>query len=185
LPGKGLRDSPNLPKTARSRREQAFNLFDAIGVLRSVTSTGNGASYSLHREMGMSWIRLAVAGIALCAGASVASAQGAPPQGGPQGGGPGMRGGRGMAMLFEGITLTDAQQKSVQDIGAKYREQMMALMPNGMGGGPPDDATRAKMTDLRTKQQAEIRALLTSEQQTVFDKNVAEAKKRRETQTKQ
>jgi Spy/CpxP family protein refolding chaperone len=138
----------------------------------------------------MSWIRFAVAGIALCAGASVASAQGAPAgapprQGGPQGGGPGMRGGRGMAMLFEGITLTDAQQKSVQDIGAKYREQMMALMPNGMGGGPPDDATRAKMTDLRTKQQAEIRALLTPEQQTVFDKNIAEAKKRREAQTRQ
>ena len=132
----------------------------------------------------MSWIKLAVAGIALCAGASVASAQGAPPQGGPQGG-PGMRGGRGTQMLFEGITLTEAQQKSVQDISGKYREQMMALMPNGMGGGPPDDATRAKMNDLRTKQQAEIRALLTPEQQTVFDKNVVEAKKRREAQTRQ
>jgi Spy/CpxP family protein refolding chaperone len=131
----------------------------------------------------MSWIRFAVAGLALCAGASVGSAQGAPsagapPQGGPQGG-PGARG-RGMQMLFEGITLTDAQQKQVQDIGAKYREEMTALMPNGMGGGPPDDATRAKMNDLRAKQQAEIRALLTAEQQTVFDKNAAEAKKRRE-----
>jgi Spy/CpxP family protein refolding chaperone len=133
----------------------------------------------------MSFIRLAVAGIALCASASVASAQGAPPAGAPQGGeqggqGRGMRGGRGMQMLFEGITLTEAQQKQTQDISAKYREQMQALMPNGMGGGPPDAGMRAKMDDIRTKQQAEIRAVLTAEQQVVFDKNAAEAKKRRE-----
>jgi Spy/CpxP family protein refolding chaperone len=136
----------------------------------------------------MSWIKLAVAGIALCAGASVASAQGAPPaaapQGAPQGpqGGPPPGGarGRGMQMLFEGITLTEAQQKQVQDISEKYRAQMRELMPNGMQGGPPDDATRAKMDDIRGKQNAEIRALLTADQQTIFDKNVVEAKKRRE-----
>jgi Spy/CpxP family protein refolding chaperone len=133
----------------------------------------------------MSWIRLAVAGLALCAGASVASGQaappaGAPPEGGQQRGPGGMRGGRGLQMLFEGITLTDAQQKQVQEIGAKYRAQMQEMMPNGMGGGPPDPSMRAKMDEFRTKQQAEIRAILTAEQQTVFDKNVAEAKKRRE-----
>ena len=127
----------------------------------------------------MSWIRMAVAGLALCAGASVASAQGAPPSGAPQGQQGGMRG-RGTQMLFEGITLTDAQQKQVQDISAKYREQMRALRPDGQQGGPPDDATRAKMNDLRTKQNAELRAILTADQQTIFDKNVAEAKKRRE-----
>ncbi len=131
----------------------------------------------------MSWIKLAVAGIALCAGASVASAQGTPPAGAPQGpqGGPREGGrGRGMQMLFEGITLTDAQQKQVTDISEKYRGEMRALMPNGFQGGPPDDATRAKMDALRTKQNAEIRALLSADQQTIFDKNVAEAKKRRE-----
>ena len=129
----------------------------------------------------MSWMKLAVAGIALCAGASIASAQGAPaqaPQGGPPQGG--MRGGRGMAMLFEGITLTDAQQKQVQDINEKYTAQMRALFPNGRGGGPPDDATRAKIDDIRSKQNAEVRALLTTEQQTIYDKNLAEARKRRE-----
>src|SRR4029079_14995792 len=130
----------------------------------------------------MSWIKLAVAGIALCAGASVAGAQGAPPAGAAQGAAQGPQGGRGrgMQMLFEGITLTEAQQKQVQDISEKYRGEMRALMPNGMQGGPPDDATRAKMDDLRSKQNAEIRALLTADQQTIFDKNVAEAKKRRE-----
>ena len=140
----------------------------------------------------MSWIKLAVAGIALCASASIASAQGAPPAGtptyggqqaGPQGGQG--RSGRGMQALFEGITLTDAQQKQVQDISEKYRGQMRALMPNGMQGGPPDDATRTKMEDLRSKQTAEIRAVLTADQQTIFDKNVVEAKKRREEMMKQ
>ena len=74
----------------------------------------------------MSWIKLAVAGIALCAGASVASAQGTPPanapQGAPQGPQAGPREGgrgRGMQMLFEGITLTEAQQKQLQDINDK------------------------------------------------------------------
>lgn len=135
----------------------------------------------------MSWIKLAVAGIALCAGASVAGAQGTPPANAPQGAPQGPQGGareggrgRGMQMLFEGITLTDAQQKQVQDLSEKFRAEMRALMPNGFQGGPPDDATRAKMDDLRTKQNAEIRALLTADQQTIFDKNVAEAKKRRE-----
>ena len=136
----------------------------------------------------MSWIKLAVAGIALCAGASVAGAQGTPagaPQGAPQGpqAGPpqgGQRGGRGMQMLFEGITLTDAQQTKVQEISEKYSSEMRALFPNGRGGGPPDDATRAKMDGIRTKQNAEIRALLNAEQQAIFDKNLAEAKKRRE-----
>ena len=137
----------------------------------------------------MSWTKLAVAGIALCAVASVAGAQGAPPAGqpqgasqGPQGGPPpdGVRGGRGMQMLIEGITLTEAQQKQLQDITDKYRGKMRELFPNGRQGGPPDDATRGKLDEIRSKQTAEIRTILTAEQQTIFDKNVAEAKKRRE-----
>jgi Spy/CpxP family protein refolding chaperone len=85
-----------------------------------------------------------------------------------------------MQMLFEGITLTDAQQKQVQDISAKYRAEMQQAMPNGMGGGPPDPAARAKMDEIRTKQYAEIRGILTGDQQTAFDKNIADMKKRRE-----
>ena len=126
----------------------------------------------------MSWIRLAVAGIALCAGASVASAQGAPagaPQGAPQGERQG-RGGRGMATLMEGITLTDAQQLKVDSISAKYRAERQKLMPNGMQGGPPDDATRAKIGEMMNKQTAEIRAILTADQQKLFDANVEKRK---------
>ena len=135
----------------------------------------------------MSWIRFAVAGIALCAGASVAGAQGGPPAGAPpqgQQGGQG-RGGRGMQALFEGITLTADQQTKVDEINTKYRAQMQELMPNGMQGGPPDDATRTKMEGIREHQAADIRALLTDDEKKIFDANVATQKKRREEMMKQ
>jgi len=133
----------------------------------------------------MSWIRFAVAGIALCAGATVASAQGGPPPGGPpmgqQGGQGGQgRGGRGMQMLFEGITLTADQQTKVDAITTKYRAQMQELMPNGMQGGPPSDDARHKMEEIREHQTHDIRELLTDDQRKVFDANVATQKKRRE-----
>ena len=128
----------------------------------------------------MSWIKMAVAGLALCASASVASAQGAPagaPQGAPQSG-PQGRGGRGMSMLFEGITLTEAQQSKVDSISAKYRAERQKLMPNGMQGGPPDDAARAKMGEMMEKQAVELRAILTADQQKLFDANVEKRKER-------
>lgn len=124
----------------------------------------------------MSWIRIAVAGLALCASASVASAQGGTPgQGGMRGQGRGMR-----SMLFEGITLTALQQQKVDSIRASYRAEREKMMPGGMGGGPPDDAMRAKMSEMMDKQNAQFRALLNHGQQEVFDKNAAEMKKRRE-----
>lgn len=129
----------------------------------------------------MSWIRMTIVGLAVCAGATVAGAQGQP-SGAPQGGPGEMRGqGRGgmQAMLFEGITLTDAQQKQIDAIRAKYKAQRQQSMPNGMGGGPPDDAMRAKMTEMQQKQNIELRAVLTTEQQVLFDKNAEEMKKRR------
>lgn len=136
----------------------------------------------------MSWIRFAVAGIALCAGASVASAQGGPPpQGGMQGqqGGPGGRGGRGMQALFEGITLNADQQTKVDAIRTKYRAQMQELMPNGMQGGPPDEGARKKMDEIQEHQTHDIRELLNADQRKVFDTNTATAKKRREEMMKQ
>lgn len=129
----------------------------------------------------MSWIRMAVAGLALCASATIASAQGTPPAGPPPGGqggpgGPGARGGRGMAMLMEGITLTDAQQAKLDSITAKYRAERQKMMPNGMQGGPPDDSMRQKMMEMMEKQNAEIRAILTADQQKLFDANVEKRK---------
>ena len=145
----------------------------------------------------MSWIRLALTGAALVSVASVASAQypqGAPPQGAPpQGGQPGQggpQGGRGggmSRMLFNGIDLTDAQKDQVQKVMEKYRAERQALMPAGGAApqGPPDEATRAKMKELSEKSQAEYRAILTADQQKVFDKNVADMKERMEQRQKQ
>jgi len=89
-----------------------------------------------------------------------------------QGGGPpgGQGRGRQMELLMKDITLTDVQKASVDSIVQSYRAQMPAFTP----GQPPDSAARAKRGELMTKQNAAIRAVLTADQQKVFDKNVAE-----------
>ena len=127
----------------------------------------------------MKVIRIATLAFALCAGfTSVAAAQG---QAEPRKDGQGeMRRGGGMGdWLLKDITLTDAQKAQVKTIREKYLPKQMELRKAVQAtGGPPDDATRAQMTDLRNKQSAEIRAILTADQQAIFDKNVAAVKAR-------
>jgi Spy/CpxP family protein refolding chaperone len=126
----------------------------------------------------MKAIRIATLAAALCVGiTSVAAAQGTePPQQG-QGQG-GMRRGGGMGgLLLKDINLTDAQKAQVKTIREKYLPQQVELRKAVQAtGAAPDDATRAKMMDLQTKQAAEIRAILTADQQATFDKNLAEMK---------
>jgi Spy/CpxP family protein refolding chaperone len=124
----------------------------------------------------MKVIRIATLAAALCVGmTTVAAAQGAAPQGQGE-----MRRGGGMGgMLLKDINLTDAQKAQIKTIREKYLPQQMELRKSAQAvGGPPDEATRAKMTDLTNKQAAEIRAILTADQQPVFDKNLAEMKER-------
>jgi Spy/CpxP family protein refolding chaperone len=127
----------------------------------------------------MKVIRITTLAIALCAGvASIAAAQAQTP---PQGQGQGeMRRGGGMGgMLLKDITLTDAQKAQIKTIRDKYVPQQMELRKSAQAvGGPPDEATRTKMMDLQTKQAAEIRAVLTADQQATFDKNLVELKAR-------
>ena len=87
-----------------------------------------------------------------------------------QSGGPGGQGGRGrqMEMLMQGITLTDAQKTKVDSIVQAYRAQMPAFTP----GQQPDSAARAKRMEIMQQQTTAIRAVLTPEQQTTFDKNL-------------
>ena len=85
-----------------------------------------------------------------------------------QGGGGGQGRGRQMEMLMQGITLTDAQKASVDSIGQAYRAQM----PPMQQGTPPDSATRAKRMEVVQLQFKAVRAVLTPEQQKVFDKNL-------------
>ena len=102
---------------------------------------------------------VALAGMVALAAPVAAFAQGGGGQGGP---------GRGMQMLMQGITLTEKQQASVDSIGKVYRAQM----PPMQQGTPPDSATRAKSMEVRQKQYAAVRSVLTPDQQKVFDKNL-------------
>ena len=92
-----------------------------------------------------------------------------------QGGGGGGSGqpGRGMQALMQGITLTDKQKASVDSITQAYRAQM----PPMQQGTQPDSATRAKGMEIRQKQYAAIRTVLTPDQQKVFDTNLEEMRK--------
>jgi len=122
----------------------------------------------------MKAIRIATLAAALCVGmTSVAAAQGTEPQGQGQG-----RGERMGGMLLKDINLTDAQKAQVKTIRDKYVPQQMELRKAAQATGSMDDATRTKMMDLQTKQAAEIRAVLTADQQAQFDKNLAELKAR-------
>jgi len=129
-----------------------------------------------------------VSAFALILGATtVAAAQDAqPPQGPPPGehgpGGPGReRGGPGRMMerLFEGITLTDAQKDSIKKLNQAHADARKAQWEKNKpdGNQRPDSATMAKFREDMMKQMVqernEIRAVLTADQQAVFDKNVA------------
>jgi len=125
----------------------------------------------------MKAIRIATLAAALCVGiTSIAAAQGTEPQGQGQGD---RRGGGMGGMLLKDINLTDAQKAQVKTIREKYAPQQLELRKAVQStGGPPDEATRTKMMDLQTKQAADIRAILTADQQATFDKNLVEMKAR-------
>jgi Spy/CpxP family protein refolding chaperone len=122
----------------------------------------------------MKAIRIATLAIALCAGiTSVGAAQGQP-EPNKQGQG-GMRRGGGMGgMLLKDITLTDSQKEQFKTIREKYVPRQLQLHKAAHATGtPPDEATLAKLTELRNQQAAEIRAILTADQQVIFDRNLA------------
>lgn len=96
------------------------------------------------------------------------------------GGGRGMGGGgnpemqaRQRAMMFEGITLTEAQTKQVDSIQAATRTKQQEMMQAAMGGGGDRQAMMAQVQEMRASEQKAIRELLTKEQQEQFDKNIA------------
>ena len=128
-----------------------FGRLVLVGLLRRDV-TQNPERYSMK----LTRIAALVGMLALAAPAAYAQGGG---QGGP---------GRGMQRLMEGITLTDAQKASVDSIGQAFRAQM----PPMQQGTPPDSATRAKRMEVMQKQYAEVRKVLTADQQKVFDKNL-------------
>ena len=124
----------------------------------------------------MKAIRIATLVAALCVGmTTVAAAQSTEPQ---QGQGQGRRGGGMGGWLLKDINLTDAQKDQVKTIREKYLPQQLELRKSAQATGSVDEATRAKMADLQQKQAADIRAVLTADQQATFDKNLASMKAR-------
>ncbi len=89
-------------------------------------------------------------------------------------GGPGGFAARRMQMLLNGITLTGTQQAKIDSIQKSYQAKMPAFTPGQM----PDSATRAQRFELMRQQNMDIRAVLTTDQQAVFDKNVADMQAR-------
>ena len=111
------------------------------------------------------------------AAALVLMATTASAQGGQGGMGQGGQGGMGQGgaqrmneMLFKDITLTDAQKAQIDTIQTKGREEGRAMM---QGGSMQDPSMREKMMEMRKKQNDAIRAILTADQQAIFDKNLA------------
>jgi Spy/CpxP family protein refolding chaperone len=105
------------------------------------------------------------------------AASGLSAQNPPSGNGPGGQGfaERRMEALLKGITLTKDQQVKIDSIRTRYQAQMPAFTP----GTPPDSARRAQMRDLFRRHNDEIRAVLTADQQKVWDQNIAEMRARR------
>jgi Spy/CpxP family protein refolding chaperone len=126
----------------------------------------------------MKAIRIATLAVALCAGmTSVAAAQGHQEHD-KQGQGEKRRGGGMGGMLLKDINLTDAQKAQIKTIREKYAPAQLELRKSIQATGVADAATRAKMADLQNQQAAEIRVILTADQQVTFDKNLAEMKAR-------
>lgn len=110
----------------------------------------------------MKKVRLAMLSAAMFLGmATVAHAQD------PQQAGRGNRPNMG-AILFQGITLSPAQEAKRDSIEAKFRDQMMALR----NAGGDQQEMRQKRGEMMQKQRDELKAILTDDQKKVFDKNV-------------
>jgi hypothetical protein len=84
--------------------------------------------------------------------------------------------------LTKGIKLTSAEKKQLKAIEKKYDAQFRSLRKSELAadkaakknGTPDNDAAfLAQLSQLESQERAEMRAVLTSQQQSIFDSNVA------------
>ena len=127
------------------------------------------ASYQINGAR-MRVLRVVMLAFAFSAAAtSVAAAQQQPDQT--------AQAGRGMGgLVLQGITLTDAQKVQQKAIREKYAPQMAKVRKDAETSGTPMD--QAKLDAIRAAQADDLRAILTAEQQLVFDRNVIEMRSR-------
>ena len=114
----------------------------------------------------MKRVHFALVALMLAGTASAAVAQDAQPQGGARPGG-----GRMMAALMQGITLSAEQQAKVDSVAKRYADARQSMMQDQ---SLDQDARRAKMREAMGKQAEEIKVLLTDDQKKVFEKNQAD-----------
>lgn len=132
----------------------------------------------------MKAVRIAALGVALVVvSAAVASAQaaGAPPA--PQQQGGGMGPGRRNALPPD-IALTDEQKVQLDEIQKKYQPELAKLREEMQAGGDRAELMK-KSAPIREKMSTEIRAILTTDQQAIYDKFQADMKARMEARAKQ
>jgi len=125
----------------------------------------------------MLWVAGAVLIAAPMTRAQDSTGAGNPPQGGGHwrgGMGGGRMGDRQDDMLFRGITLTSTQRDSIAKLNAAQHSAMGQMLNSHPDGSPPDSATRAQFQALRTQHHSDLRAVLTPDQQKIFDQNLAD-----------
>jgi Spy/CpxP family protein refolding chaperone len=136
-----------------------------------------------------SFVSVALIGLALAGASTVAAAQSnAQPEAGRAGvgrarfdstrsdsaRGRGRRGAMGARGALEGINLTEAQKASLKDIHKKYGEQLKTLRQQNQGKAAGQNAdARAQFQTVMERERTDIRAVLTPDQRTQFDANVA------------
>jgi hypothetical protein len=85
-------------------------------------------------------------------------------------------------LLTKGIKLTSSEKKQLKAIEKKYDAQFRSLRKSELAadkaakknGTADDDASfSAQLSQLKTQEQADMRAVLSSQQQSIFDSNVA------------
>jgi len=137
----------------------------------------------MRRFMSLALIGLAVAGTT-----TVAAAQGVGQA--PQAGRAGVRGGvgsdsvrghrggpRGARAALAGLNLSQQQKTQIQAINKKYADQFKQLrQANGANGAAQNANDRVQIQAIAERERAEIRGVLTPEQRTQFDANVAKMK---------
>ncbi len=119
-------------------------------------------------------VRMAFLVAALAAATAGSAVAQNPPAGNPPAGpgGPGGMAQQRMQRLLQGITLTAAQQTQFDSIQAAFRAKMPAFTP----GQAPDPAQMQQRRAVMASQDSALRAVLTPEQQTVWDRNVEQAR---------
>lgn len=112
-------------------------------------------------------IAVALLALAVSAGSAMAQSTPAPATPPAPGGGQGFANRR-MTALLQGITLTPAQQTRLDSVTQAFSTRLPAMER----GAQMDSTQRAQRMQVSQQRDAAYRAVLTPEQQTVWDTNV-------------